>query len=46
MQHKPDALLIGLPPEFHGSVDDPQANIEIECAEVRPDQTCFCVSMP
>ena len=33
-QDKPDALLIGLPPEFHGSVQDPNANIELECAEV------------
>ena len=35
LQSKPDALLIGLPPEFHGSTNDPQANIELECAEVR-----------
>ena len=36
LQDKPDCLIIGLPPEFHGSVNDPAANIELECAEVRP----------
>ena len=35
MQSKPDCLIIGLPPECHGSVDDHEARIELECAEVK-----------
>ena len=34
VQNKPDAVFIGLPPEFHGSIDDSSANIEIKLAEV------------
>lgn len=32
-KNKPDAVFIGLPPEFHGSIDDSSANIEIKLAE-------------
>lgn len=33
-QSKPDAVFIGLPPEHHGSIDDPKRSIELELAEV------------
>ncbi|KAK9803338.1 hypothetical protein WJX73_005466 [Symbiochloris irregularis] len=31
--HKPDAAFIGLPPEHHGSIDDPGSDIEVKLAE-------------
>ncbi len=34
LQNKPDAVFIGLPPEYHGSIDDPKASVELELAEV------------
>ena len=34
-QDKPDAIFIGLPPQCHGSIDDPECSVELELAEVR-----------
>ena len=36
MQDTPDALFIGLPPNYHGSLDDPKADIELQLAKVSP----------
>lgn len=33
-QERPDALFIGLPPSYHGSIDDPKADIELQLAKV------------
>jgi len=30
---RPDALFIGLPPSYHGSIDDPKADIELQLAK-------------
>lgn len=34
-QERPDALFIGLPPSYHGSIDDPKADIELQLAKAR-----------
>ena len=34
LQERPDALFIGLPPSYHGSIDDPKADIELQLARV------------
>jgi len=33
VQERPDALFIGLPPSYHGSIDDPKADIELQLAK-------------
>lgn len=39
LQDKPDALFVGLPPSYHGSIDDNKADIELQLARVI---TCWC----
>ena len=34
LQEKPDAALVGVPPMYHGSIDDPKADIELQLARV------------
>ena len=34
MQDKPEAAFIGVPPMYHGSIDDPKADIEVQLAKV------------
>ena len=34
LQERPDALFIGLPPSYHGSIDNPKADIELQLAKV------------
>lgn len=34
MQEKPDAAFIGVPPMYHGGIDDPKADIELQLARV------------
>ena len=34
LKERPDALFIGLPPSYHGAIDDPKADIELQLAKV------------
>ena len=34
MQEKPDAVYIGVPPLYHGSMNDPKADLELQLSRV------------